>query len=138
MVNYHILPEEVDCITFTKVPHVSVLVSSLDESMGWAESSHSSIKSGDTATIKAYRNPGYMFVDWYYNGSFLSSDNPYNAQVDVNSTYVANFKLNDDLKESVDMGLSVKWATCNVGSTSPEMPGNYYRWGDTEVSKDYS
>ena len=31
----------------------------------------------------------------------------------------------------VDLGLSVKWATCNVGATTPEEFGDYYAWGDT-------
>ena len=26
----------------------------------------------------------------------------------------------------VDLGLSVKWATCNVGASSPEEYGDYY------------
>ena len=28
--------------------------------------------------------------------------------------------------EAVDLGLSVKWATCNVGAESPEQYGGYY------------
>lgn len=32
----------------------------------------------------------------------------------------------------VDLGLSVRWATCNLGASSPEMAGNYYAWGETE------
>ena len=31
----------------------------------------------------------------------------------------------------VDLGLSVKWATCNVGASSPSEYGNYYAWGET-------
>ncbi len=31
----------------------------------------------------------------------------------------------------VDLGLSVKWATCNLGASSPEEYGNYYAWGET-------
>lgn len=31
--------------------------------------------------------------------------------------------------EYVDMGLSVKWATCNVGASSPDKAGNKYAWG---------
>ena len=31
----------------------------------------------------------------------------------------------------VDLGLSVKWATCNVGATTPEGYGDYFAWGDT-------
>lgn len=36
----------------------------------------------------------------------------------------------------VDLGLSVKWATCNVGADSPEEYGEYFAWGETK-SKDY-
>lgn len=38
----------------------------------------------------------------------------------------------------VDLGLSVKWATCNVGATSPEKYGNYYSWGETDIKDEYS
>lgn len=31
----------------------------------------------------------------------------------------------------VDLGLSVKWATCNLGAASPEEVGGYYAWGET-------
>lgn len=34
--------------------------------------------------------------------------------------------------EAVDLGLSVKWASCNVGATSPEEHGGFYAWGETE------
>ena len=34
--------------------------------------------------------------------------------------------------EYVDLGLSVKWATCNLGATKPEEYGLYYQWGDTQ------
>ena len=40
--------------------------------------------------------------------------------------------------ESVDLGLSVKWATMNVGAASPEDYGNYYAWGETESKDTYS
>lgn len=38
----------------------------------------------------------------------------------------------------VDLGLSVKWAACNVGARSPEEFGNYYAWGETEPKSSYS
>ena len=31
----------------------------------------------------------------------------------------------------VDLGLSVKWATCNIGASSPEEYGDYFAWGET-------
>ena len=34
--------------------------------------------------------------------------------------------------EYVDLGLSVKWATCNIGASSPEEYGDYFAWGETE------
>ena len=40
--------------------------------------------------------------------------------------------------EYVDLGLSVKWATCNVGATSPSDYGNYYSWGEINVKREYS
>ena len=33
---------------------------------------------------------------------------------------------------SVDLGLSVKWATCNIGADKPEDHGDYFSWGETE------
>lgn len=32
----------------------------------------------------------------------------------------------------VDLGLSVKWATCNVGANTPEAYGDYFAWGETK------
>ena len=40
--------------------------------------------------------------------------------------------------EWVDLGLSVKWATCNVGASKPEDYGDYYAWGETTTKSDYS
>lgn len=41
--------------------------------------------------------------------------------------------------EWVDLGLpsGVKWATCNVGASSPEEYGNYYAWGETSTKETY-
>lgn len=40
--------------------------------------------------------------------------------------------------EWVDLGLSVKWATCNVGASSPEDYGDYFAWGETEPKEVYA
>ena len=40
--------------------------------------------------------------------------------------------------EYVDLGLSVKWATCNVGANSPSDYGDYFAWGETTPKNDYS
>ncbi|MCQ2243939.1 MAG: hypothetical protein MJZ32_06735 [Bacteroidaceae bacterium] len=37
----------------------------------------------------------------------------------------------------VDLGLSVKWATMNVGANKPSDYGNYYAWGETRTKSNY-
>lgn len=37
----------------------------------------------------------------------------------------------------VDLGLSVKWATCNVGASSPSDYGDYFAWGETSPKSSY-
>ena len=57
-----------------------------------------------------------------------------------------NFTTRDELSEStnsenghtyVDLGLSVKWATCNVGASSLEEYGDFFAWGETEPKEIY-
>ena len=40
----------------------------------------------------------------------------------------------------VDLGLpsGLKWATCNVGASSPEEYGDYFAWGETTAKSSYS
>ena len=40
--------------------------------------------------------------------------------------------------EYVDLGLSVRWATCNVGANSPEENGDYYAWGETTTKTSFT
>ena len=37
----------------------------------------------------------------------------------------------------VDLGLSVKWGTCNIGAKNPEDFGNFYQWGDVASKESY-
>ena len=44
--------------------------------------------------------------------------------------------------EYVDLGLSVKWATCNVGANKAEECGSFFAWGEVltkegDAWKDY-
>ena len=38
----------------------------------------------------------------------------------------------------VDLGLSVKWAMCNVGAERPEEYGDYFAWGELEPKDNYT
>jgi len=50
-------------------------------------------------------------------------------------TFTTLANINNGI-EYVDLGLSVKWATCNIGASKPEEYGSYYAWGET-ATKDY-
>ena len=40
--------------------------------------------------------------------------------------------------EVVDLGLSVKWASCNLGASTPTEFGGYYAWGETSTKEEYT
>ena len=59
----------------------------------------------------------------------------YGSQKSFNTT---NGQING--YDYVDLGLpsGLKWATCNVGASSPSEYGDYYAWGETTTKSDYS
>ena len=40
--------------------------------------------------------------------------------------------------EWINLGLSVRWATMNVGAAAPNERGKYYAWGETEPKSEYT
>lgn len=75
-------------------------------------------KSKGTATIKATAN----------DGSGVSAS----CAVRVKEPYTAV------AGEAVDLGLSVKWSSTNLGATSPTDYGDYFAWGETVPKDNYS
>ena len=55
---------------------------------------------------------------------------------DISASCFVEIQEHKPVCEAVDLGLSVKWGTCNIGAEKPEQNGGYYAWGETE-SKDY-
>ena len=55
---------------------------------------------------------------------------------------LTNSETNPDNTENgyeyVDLGLTVKWATCNVGANAPEEYGDYFAWGEVEPKEKYT
>lgn len=71
----------------------------------------------------------------------------YQMHVKLNNGTVVNYNVADvesvtwsetPIHEYVDLGLSVKWATCNIGANSPEEYGDYFAWGETEPKEEYN
>lgn len=51
---------------------------------------------------------------------------------------IKNFDPEEYYKgDSIDLGLSVKWADRNVGAVAPEDYGGYYAWGETTMKSSY-
>ena len=62
-----------------------------------------------------------------------------NSYLTGEKEYFTNDESNeDDSHEAVDLGLSVMWATMNVGANAPEEYGDYFAWGETESKTDYN
>ena len=104
---------------------------------GTAVASKSSVQSGGSVTLTATPNEGYSFVNWTVDGVEVSKENPYTTKITEDVEYKANFKDKCNGHAYVDLGLSVKWATCNVGATTPEGYGDYFAWGETTPKTTY-
>ena len=59
-------------------------------------------------------------------------------EVDDSDPNIPDPNPNTGNHEYVDLGLSVKWATCNVGATKPEEYGDYFAWGETQPKSNYN
>ena len=58
-------------------------------------------------------------------------------KVDDSEPNIPDPNPNTGNHEYVDLGLSVKWATCNVGASKPEEYGDYFAWGETQPKTIY-
>ena len=70
----------------------------------------------------------------------LNGDSRYHGQ-SIRPVYAEATTSKDDfgtVADVVDLGLSVKWASWNVGADKPEGLGNLYAWGELEPKTDYS
>ena len=77
---------------------------------------------------------------WYPMDGVLDEVRIYNrALSDAEIKQLAGeVNLNSPVAEAIDLGLpsGTKWASWNIGASSPEDCGGYYAWGETE-EKDY-
>ena len=108
---------------------------------GTAKASKSQVEHNGQVTLTATPNEGYSFVNWTVNGEVVSTKNPYTASITENTEFKANFKVTKGVENShewIDLGLSVKWATCNVGADTPEEYGDYFAWGETSPKTTYT
>ena len=74
----------------------------------------------------------------WYNGAHheILTYRHYHSQ--ESKSHLIGLRLVMDVHEYVDLGLSVMWATTNVGATAPEDYGDYFAWGEVEPKETYS
>ncbi|MBO5847451.1 MAG: InlB B-repeat-containing protein, partial [Bacteroidales bacterium] len=97
----------------------------------------------------AFTRAGYTFSGWntapdgsgtaYYNHQIISPEQNLTlyAQWEQEQEQVVSGTENGH--DYVDLGLpsGLKWATCNVGATTPEGYGDYFAWGETSPKSNY-
>ncbi len=92
-----------------------------DKSLTWTSSNNS------VATVSSYGAVQAISVGKATITAKANGGNPYSTcEVTVNE-YTA-----------VDLGLSVKWATCNVGANAQEDYGSYFAWGEVSTKNRYN
>ena len=83
-----------------------------------------------------FTKEGYFFKEWNtrQDGTGVSYTGGRVLNAYRNITLYAQW---GSLTEGVDLGLSVKWASVNVGANKPEEYGDYFAWGETEPKGKY-
>jgi len=75
--------------------------------------------------VKTIYVPTEECLDTYKNATWWTS---YKWRI----KWVGEAPVLAPVPEAVDLGLSVKWASFNLGAGAPEEYGDYYAWGETE------
>lgn len=63
------------------------------------------------------------FTSWYVVAKIMEGD-------EVVESFQSEKVFQPD---EIDLGLSVNWASCNLGASSPDDYGDYYAWGETKT-----
>ena len=93
--------------------------------------SNASVQEFAIASVDSITFPDSMTIH-------LSSGNIRRFDVETVDSVVFTVATNIEQYEAVDLGLSVKWAVCNVGAIRPEDAGEFFAWGEIIPKKDYS
>lgn len=91
-------------------------------------------KGMEVKTVKAAEKPSAPVID-KPTASGTGTEKPKPNCASEDTILLSGGKINGH--ECVDLGLSVKWATCNVGASRPEEYGKYYAWGETGPKDSY-
>ena len=96
-------------------------------------------------STNTFTKDDYAFASWNTaaDGSGISYTDGQSITISGNMTLYAQWReLRGTLNgyDWVDLGLpsGTRWATCNIGSNTPEGYGDYFAWGETSTKSTYS
>ena len=127
-----------------KANFITHKVTVLTSEGGTATASKTQAGHNAQVTFTATPQENYSFVNWTVNGEEVSKSATYTTTITADTEFKANFKFiysptgTENGIGYVDLGLSVKWATCNVGADSPEEYGDYFAWGEISPKSTYN
>ena len=124
-----------------EIPIVTEYTVSFNANGGTGSMKAATVKENETITIaeNAFTRSMFKFTGWNTksDGTGTSYADKASIKVTENITLYAQWKDMANGYEYVDLGLSVMWATTNIGAARPESYGNYYAWGETETKSEY-
>ena len=113
-------------IVYTDIADFEVILAGLKENTTYYYKAFYKFDSSDHKDLRFQhgdRDAEYYVDSWYH--SFTTNDEDF-LEDEINPIY------------AIDLGLSVKWACCNIGASAPEGYGGYYAWGETKEKSSYN
>ena len=87
-----------------------------------------------------YTRENHYFTEWNTKPDGSGVTYAYGTKISIDKNIILYAQWEKALgtpAEYVDLGLSVKWATCNLGAKYTEDYGNYIAWGEIEPKTQY-
>lgn len=125
-----------------KSDKVNVSASSGKVGVCWSASKNTPTTSDNDILVGTYDSDIFHFTISNLNKSTKYYYRPY-ITVNGQTWYgeVKSFTTPDNgsaaISDYIDLGLSVKWARCNLGASSPQGYGLYYAWGELSAKDSY-
>ena len=105
------------------------------------------IGGNENNTIRVVSNDNYRAIieESDYSKGTVKVSTPHNIVsseliflISNNNDYVKMSSISLQPSNVVDLGLSVKWATHNIGANTPYEVGDYFAWGETKTKAEYT
>jgi len=121
-----------NCITLSKISIPKTV-----KSIGWAAYNGCYMVSAIYVYASQVPTIGTdVFYDTQYSPIYVPANSVEAYKAAENWSSYAN-RIKAITPEAVDLGLSVKWASFNLGGAVPEDYGDYYAWGEIEKKDSY-